>query len=60
MRRGFNKDRLKVGMQVVVDGFQSKDKSNKANGRNVTFPDGTKLFVGSDNTGAPDDPSPGK
>ena len=61
MRRGFNKDRLKVGMQVVVDGFQSKDQSNRANGRNVTFPDGTKLFVGSDNTGAPDDPtSPGK
>src|SRR5262245_18332363 len=61
IRGGFNKDRLKVGRQVVVAGFQSKDQSNRANERNATFPDGTKLFVGSDNTGAPDDPSsPGK
>jgi hypothetical protein len=60
MRRGFNKDRLKVGMEVVVDGFQSKDLSNRANGRNVTFPDGTKLFVGSDNSGAPEDASSNK
>ena len=60
MRRGFNKDRLKVGMDVVVDGFKSKDGSNRANGRNITLPDGTKLFVGSENSGAPDESSPGK
>src|SRR5215471_18291664 len=53
MRRGFDKTRVKVGMEVVVDGFQSRDRSNRANGRNITFPDGSKLFVGSDNSGAP-------
>ena len=55
MRRGFNKDRIKVGMEVLVDGFQSRDRSNRANGRNITLPDGSKLFVGTDNTGAPGD-----
>ena len=39
-------------MEVLVDGYQSKDGSNKANGRDVTFADGKKLFLGSSNTGA--------
>jgi hypothetical protein len=60
MRSGFNKDRVKVGMQVVVDGFQSKDRSNRANGRNILLPDGSKLFVGSANTGAPGETPPVK
>jgi len=58
MRSGFNKDRVKVGMKVVVDGFQSKDRSNRANGRNILLPDGSKLFVGSANSGAPNESSP--
>ena len=39
----------------MVEGFQAKDGSNRANGRDITFPDGKKLFVGSSGTGAPDE-----
>ena len=53
LRRGLNKDTLKVGTKVVVDGYQSKDGSKRANGRDVTLPDGTKIFLGSGTTGAP-------
>jgi hypothetical protein len=38
----------------VVDGYRAKDGSFKANGRDITFPDGRKLFMGSSaGTGAP-------
>lgn len=55
LRRGLTKDALKPGTVIVVDGYQSKDRSNRANGRDVTFEDGTKIFVGSSGTGAPKD-----
>ena len=55
IRRGFNKNSLKIGTEIVVDGYQSKDLSNRANGRDVTFTDGRKLFLGSSGTGAPKD-----
>jgi hypothetical protein len=55
LRRGFTKDSLKPGTVITVDGYQSKDRSNRANGRDMTFPDGTKLFMGSSGTGAPVD-----
>jgi len=68
LRTGIKKDSLKVGTEVVVRGYQSKDalcdihpktkkKTCKANGRDVTFPNGCKLFVGSSGTGAPKDGS---
>jgi hypothetical protein len=38
-----------------VDGYQSKDGSMRANGRDITLPDGRKLFLGSSGTGAPYD-----
>jgi hypothetical protein len=41
---------------VVVDGYQSKDGSLRANGKDITLPDGRKLFLGSSGTGAPYDP----
>lgn len=53
MRRGVTKDTVKVGTRIVVDGYQSKDGSRRANGRDLTLPDGTKLFLGSSGTGAP-------
>ena len=53
MRRGITKDTLKVGTKIVVDGYQAKDGSKRANGRDLTLPDGTKLFLGSSGTGAP-------
>jgi hypothetical protein len=53
LRRGITRDTLKVGTKIVVDGYQSKDGSLRANGRDLTLPDGTKLFLGSPDTGAP-------
>jgi hypothetical protein len=55
LRRGFNKNSLPVGSEIVVEGYQAKDASNRANGRDLTFANGTKLFLGSANSGAPDD-----
>ena len=55
-RRGVNKNSLPFGTVIVVDGYQAKDGTLKANGRDITFPDGRKLFIGSTGTGAPDDP----
>ncbi len=52
-RRGFTRESLLPGTRIKVDGYQSKDGSNRANGRDITFPDGTKLFLGSSGTGAP-------
>jgi len=59
-RRGITKDSLQKGTTVVIDGYQSKDGSNRANGRDVTLPDGRKLFLGSSGTGAPYDAPPTK
>ena len=53
LRRGITKGTLKIGQKIVVDGYQSKDGSRRANGRDLTLPDGTKLFLGSSGTGAP-------
>lgn len=55
LRRGLAKDSLPVGTEIVVDGYQAKDGSNRANGRDITFPDGRKLFMGSSGNGAPDE-----
>ena len=52
-RRGFTKNSLLPGTEVVVDGYQAKDGSKRANGRDLTFTDGKKLFLGSSGTGAP-------
>jgi len=53
MRRGITKDSIKVGTKIVVEGYQSKDGTRRANGRDLTMPDGTKLFLGGSGTGAP-------
>jgi len=52
-RRGFTKNSLPPGTKIVVDGYQSKDGSKRANGRDITLADGRKLFLGSTGTGAP-------
>ena len=46
-RRGFTKETLPKGSEILVDGYAAKDGSNKVNGRDVTFNDGKKLFLGS-------------
>lgn len=52
-RRGFTRKSLLPGAEVLVDGYQAKDGTNRANGRDITLADGTKLFLGSSGTGAP-------
>jgi hypothetical protein len=51
LRRGWNKQSLLPGTEILVEGFQAKDGSNKANGSIITFTDGKKLFVGSSGDG---------
>ncbi len=52
-RRGFTKDSLLPGVVVKVEGYQAKDGTRRGNGRDLTFQDGRKLFMGSSGTGAP-------
>jgi len=55
LRRGATKNSFPIGTDIVVDGYQARDHNElRANARNVTFPDGRKLFLGSTGTGAPD------
>ena len=54
-RRGSTKEALLPGTVIVIDGYRSKDGSHRANGRNLTLPDGRTLFLGSSGTGAPDE-----
>lgn len=55
LRRGLTRNSLVPGTMIVVDGYQSKDRSKRANGRDITFQDGKKIFMGSSGTGAPRD-----
>jgi hypothetical protein len=55
LRRGLTRESLPAGTEVVVDGYRAKNGTNRANGRDVTFPDGKKLFMGSSGIGAPQD-----
>jgi hypothetical protein len=54
-RRGITRESLKAGTEILVAGFQAKDGSNRANGRDLTLADGRKLFLGSSGTGVPAD-----
>lgn len=54
-RRGITRDTVAIGTVIVVSGYQAKDGTLRANGRNITFPDGRTLFMGSSGTGAPRD-----
>ena len=55
IRRGWTKKSLPPGTEIRVEGYQAKDGANRANGRDITFKDGKKLFVGSADSGAPDE-----
>ena len=54
LRRGFDANSLKAGTVILVEGYRARDGSNRANGRDITFEDGTKLFIGIGTRGAPD------
>jgi uncharacterized protein DUF6152 len=59
-RRGWRPAMLPIGTEIIVEGYQAKDGEPKANGRDLTLPDGRKLFMGSPGTGAPEDKESGK
>ena len=59
LRHGVTRDSLPVGTEIVVDGYQARDHSLlRANGRNITYPDGRKLLLGSSAPAAENDPDP--
>ena len=60
LRRGMTKNSIQNGTEILVDGYLAKDGTNRANGRDVTLPDGKKLFLGSSNTSAPGGDTPEK
>jgi hypothetical protein len=49
LRRGFTKNSLETGTEIVVEGYQAKNGENRANGANITFNDGKRLFLGGSN-----------
>ncbi|MEO8314182.1 MAG: DUF6152 family protein [Pseudomonadota bacterium] len=51
-RRGITKASIPVGSELKVEGFQSRDKANRAVGRTITFADGKALFF--ESTSVPD------
>ena len=55
LRRGFTKNSLKPGTELTVEGYRAKDGASRANGRDLVLPDGKRLFLGSEGTGAPED-----
>ncbi len=59
LRAGVTRKVLRVGAEIVVRGYQSKDPDCepkcRGSGRDITFPDGRQLFMGSSGTGAPKD-----
>jgi hypothetical protein len=56
-RQGWTKDSLKIGDQVTIEGFRSKDGTNTCNSRSVKLPSGKSLFSGSADDGAPKKPA---
>jgi hypothetical protein len=55
IRRGFTKDTVAAGTEVVIDGYRARDGSRTVNSSSVRLPDGRRLFTGSPGTGAPGD-----
>ena len=53
LRRGFTKESLQPGTEIMIDGYQAKDGARRANGRDVTLPDGKTLFLGSGDANTP-------
>ena len=53
-RRGFTKASLPIGTELIVEGYRAKNGALRANGRDIMFPDGKRLFMGSSGTGVLD------
>jgi len=52
-RRGWRKEDLVAGTELVIDGYQARNGSTTANATSITFKDGRRLFAGSSNPNAP-------
>jgi len=55
LRRGFTRDAVKAGTEITIVGFRAKNGANRANGRDLVLADGSRLFMGSPGTGAPEE-----
>jgi hypothetical protein len=55
LRRGFSRDAVKPGTEITIVGYRAKNGANRANGRDLVLPDGSRLFMASPGTGAPDE-----
>jgi hypothetical protein len=55
LRRGFTRDTVKAGTEITIVGFQAKSGAHRANGRDLILADGSHLFMGSSESGAPGD-----
>ncbi len=53
LRRGFTRDTIKAGTEITIVGYQAKNGAPRANGRDLILADGSRLFMGSSETGAP-------
>jgi hypothetical protein len=53
-RLGFNKHSLPPGTELVIEGYQAKDRGNLAVGKNITFTDGKRMFLGGSVNEVPD------
>jgi Family of unknown function (DUF6152) len=53
LRRGFTRDTVKIGTEITIVGYRAKNGANRANGRDLILADGSRLFMGSPDTGAP-------
>jgi hypothetical protein len=58
IKRGWTKQSVPVGLEVLIVGYQARDGAKRANGRDITLPDGKKLFAGSSGIGAPYETKP--
>ncbi len=58
LRRGFTRDAVKIGTEITITGYRAKNGANRANGRDLVLPDGSRLFMASPGTGAPDEGPP--
>jgi hypothetical protein len=58
LRRGFTREAVKAGTEITIVGYRAKNGANRANGRDLVLPDGSRLFMSSSGTGAPEEPPP--
>jgi hypothetical protein len=60
LRRGFTREAVKTGTEITIIGYRAKNGANRANGRDLILPDGSRLFMQSSGTGAPGEGEPGE